>query len=164
MKKAVGLLFAALVAAISAPALAANSGDKAAIERVSNEFIAAWNAHDPKKMAAVWAEDGDLINPMGQSAHGRADIEKFFEKEQSTAMKGTTYKLESMSVRELGPNVASADWESVVTGMVDPSGKEMPPFKHHVFVVYVKKGGHWHTASVRAFGYQTPPPGAPAPK
>src|SRR5512142_3204217 len=116
MKKAVGLLFAVLVAAISAPALAANSGDKAAIERLGNEFVAAWNAHDPSKMAAVWAEDGDLIKPFGESAHGRADTEKFFEKEQTTVMKGTTYKLESMSVRELEPNVATADWDSVVTG------------------------------------------------
>ena len=163
MKKAIGLLFAALVAAISAPALAANSGDKAAIERVSNDFVAAWNAHDPKKMAAVWAEDGDLINPFGQSAHGRADIEKFFEKEQTTVMKGTTYKLESMSVRELEPNVAAADWDSVVTGMTDASGNAMPPFKHHVFVVFVKKGGHWHTAAARAFENKTPP-SAPAAK
>lgn len=163
MKKAVGLLFAVLVAAISAPALAASSADKAAIERLSNEFVAAWNAHDPKKMAAVWTEDGDLINPFGQGAHGRADLEKFFEKEQSTAMKGTTYKLESISVRELDPNVATADWDSVVTGMVDASGKAMPPFKHHVFAVYVKKGGHWHTAAARAFVNETPP-SAPAAK
>lgn len=163
MKKAVGFLFAAFVAVISAPALAANSGDKAAIERLSNEFVAGWNAHDFKKMAAMWAPDGDLVNPFGLSAHGPAEIEKFFEKEHAIVMKGTTYTIESMSVRELSPTFATADWESVVNGMVDESGKALPPFKHHVFGVYMKKGGQWHAAAIRAFQYGTPP-GAPAAK
>jgi uncharacterized protein (TIGR02246 family) len=162
MKKAFGFFLAASLAAavFPAPARAAESGDKAAIERLTSEFVAAWNAHDPKKMAAVCAEDGNLINPFGQTAQGRAEIEKFFEKEQSTIMKGTTYKLESTSIRGLDPSCAIADWEAVVTGMMDPSGKPLPEFRHHAFSVCVKKGGQWRVAAVRAWVFQPIPGGA----
>ena len=157
------ILVAALAAAIPVPAGAANSGSKAEIERLSNEFAAAWNVHDANRMAAVWAEDGDVINPFGQSAHGRTEIEKFFEKEQATVMKGTTYKIESIVIRDLGPTVAAVDWESVVTGMADASGKPLPPFKHHAFAVCLKKNGHWHAAASRVFAFAALP-GAPVSK
>jgi uncharacterized protein (TIGR02246 family) len=162
MKKAfVSIAVSVILAVIPAVALAAESGSTAAIKHLSSEFAAAWNAHDAKKMAAVWAENGDLINPFGQKASGRAAIEKFFENEQAGVMKGTTYKIESISVRELDPSCAVGDWESVVTGMMDPNGKPLPPFQHHVSVVCVKRAGHWHAAAVRAFVFQ-PVPGAAA--
>jgi len=163
MKRAVWIMLSVLAsAAIAVPARAAGSGATVEIERVSDGFVAGWNAHDAKKMAATFAEDGDLINPFGQSAKGRADIEKFFEKEQATAMKGTTYKLESNSIRELDADCAIADWIAVITGMTDSNGKAMPPFKHHVVVAFVKKGGHWQAAAVRAYVFLPPPAPAPA--
>jgi len=152
---------AAVGAATFVPAQATEAPGKAAIERLSSEFAAGWNAHDAKKMAAVWAADGDLINPFGQKAHGRDGIEKFFEGEQSGPMKGTTYKIESTSVRELDPNCAVVDWDAVVTGMMDAGGKAQPPFPHHVFGVCVKRGGRWQAAAIRGFGFE-PVPGAPA--
>ncbi len=163
MKKALLVILSVLVAAATAvPARAADSGAKAEIERVSDSFVAAWNAHDAKKMAATFAEDGDLINPFGQSANGRAAIEKFFEKEQAAAMKGTTYKLQSNSIRELDATCAIADWTAVITGMTDPSGKALPSFDHHVVVAFVKKSGHWQAAAVRAYAFEMPPGAPPA--
>ena len=112
-------------------------------------------------MAAVWAVDGDLINPFGQKASGPAAIEKFFAAEQAGVMKGTTYTIESTSIRELDRDTAFADWESVITGLTGPDGKPQPPFRHHVSVVYVMKGGHWKAAAVRACAF-LPVPGPPA--
>ena len=148
---------AAVLVALPAAAPAADKGTTSAIEAVNSEFIAAWNVHDAKKMAAVWAENGDLINPFGQKATGRAGIEKFFEGEQAGPMKGTTYKLESSSIRQLDRETAIADWEGVVTGMMDANGQPQPPFRHHVFGVYVKKGGHWQAAAIRAFAFKAIP-------
>ena len=162
MKKAfLAAALAVALAAIPAPAPAAGSGAKAAIEHLNHQFVDAWNAHDAKKMAAVWAENGDLINPFGKRASNRAEIEKLLQEEQSGVMKASTYKMESFSMRELSPTTAVGDWESVVTGMADPAGKALPPFPHHVTIVYVMKGGHWSAASARA--WQIPPaPGAAA--
>src|SRR5512143_2292235 len=66
---------------------------EATIRKLYADFIAAWNAHDPKKMASYWALDGDTIEPDGMVAKGRAELEKHFAEEQATAMKDSTLKL-----------------------------------------------------------------------
>jgi uncharacterized protein (TIGR02246 family) len=160
MKKAVlAAALAVVLAAIPASAPAAGSGEKVAIDHLNHEFVTAWNAHDAKKMAAVWAENGDLINPFGKKASNRAGVEKIFQEEQAGVMKASTYKIESFSMRELNHATAIGDWDSVVTGMVDPAGKPLPPFPHHVTVVYVNEGGHWWAGAVRAHS-NPPAPGA----
>lgn len=164
MKKvSLSLALAVGLAAIAAPTRAADSGAKAAIEQLNQKFVTSWNAHDAKGMASVWAENGDLINPFGRKAGNRAEVEKLFQEEQAGVMKSSTYKLESSSVRELNRGTAVGDWEGVVTGMMDPSGKALPPFAHHVFTVYVNQGGHWWAASVRAYA-NPPAPKGPAKK
>jgi len=159
------VLIAVLLALVCLPPAFAAAppkvGAKAAIEAVEKEFVAAWNAHDAKRLAAVWAPDGDLINPFGRVAKGRAELEKLLTEEQSTVFKTSTYQIESESIREIARGVAIADWESVVTGMVGPDGKPAPPLKHHVTVVYRLAEGHWQAVAARPVIY-APPPGGPA--
>ena len=158
MKKT--LLSAALavvLAAIPASARAAGGGTKAAIESLNQEFVTAWNAHDTKKMAAVWAEDVDLIDPFGQKAIGRAAVEKLFQAVHSGEMKASTYKIESASIRELNPSTAVGDWEIVITGMMDPDGKPLPAVRHHAVAVYVKVAGHWWIGAGRPYVFSVPP-------
>src|SRR5205823_13298074 len=117
---------------------------KAAIERTEAEFVAAWNVHDAKKMAMFWEADGDLINPVGRHAQGRAEIEKLLHDEQTTMFKATTYTIVSQTIRLLSATIAVADWESSITGMTGPKGEAAPPFNHHVTVVLRSTGGQWH--------------------
>jgi len=154
MKRLLTILVAAL--ALS-PALATAQDDEAAIRKVSNEFFAAWSRHDIKAMAATFAEDGDLINPFGRVAKGRAAIETLFTEEHAGPFKGTTYTA-TVSLRMLAPTVSLGDWDSTVTGMHDPAGNALPPFKHHVAVAYVKKDGHWLAAVARPYAFLPPPP------
>jgi uncharacterized protein (TIGR02246 family) len=164
MKKAsLSILAAAVFAAISMSALAADmkaidAKDKTAIEARMNEFVAAWNKHDSKAMAATWAENGDLVNPFGKTPKGRAEIEKLFAEEQGAAMKSSTYAIQSNTIREIRPGVAVADWEATVTGMTNPEGQALPAFPHRVTVLYVKEGGKWSAEAGRAYGL-LPPPG-----
>src|SRR5258706_2478929 len=67
----------------------AQAGDEAAIRKVFAGFGDAWGKDDAKSMASHWAEDGDIVNPQGRRANGRAEIEKLFADEHSTAFKGT---------------------------------------------------------------------------
>lgn len=162
MKKAfVSIVLTAVLAAMPEVARAAEEGTTAVIERLNSEFVGAWNAHDATRMASIWADDGDLINPFGQKANGRAAIEKLFDAEQAGVMKATTYKIESFSVRELDRRTAIGDWEAVLTGLTDRNGNPIPPFRHHVSTVYVEQGGHWWVAAVRAYAFQ-PIPGTSA--
>lgn len=134
------------------------------IKAASDAFVAAWNKHDSKAMAAVWAPDGDLINPFGRWAAGRPEIEKLFADEHSTFMKDSTYSIADMKVRMLSPAIAFVDWEGAATGMHNADGSAAPPFKHHVNAVFVRKEGKWWLAAARPVVYPPPPPAAPANK
>jgi len=154
MRRMLTILVAAVVIA---PAIAAAQDDEAAIRKLSNDFFAAWGQHDANAMAATFAEDADIINPFGRVARGHAEIVKLFTDEHAGPFKGTTYTA-SVSLRMLAPTVALGDWDSTVDGMHDPTGKALPPFKHHVAVAYVKKGGHWLAAAARPYAFLPPPP------
>jgi uncharacterized protein (TIGR02246 family) len=138
---------------------AGQAEDEASIRKFGLDFAAAWNKHDSKAMAAFWAEDGDLINPFGRAAKGRAEVEKLFHDEQAGPMAGTTYATTLSSVRFLTPDVALSDWEIVVTGMRGPDGSAGAPFKPHVFIVLARKGGQWLTAAARPYQFLPAPAG-----
>ena len=132
------------------------------VRAASDAFVAAWNKNDAKAMAAGWAPDGDLINPFGRWAKGRAEVEKLFADEHTTFMKGTTYSMSNYKVRVPSPAVAVVDWDGEIAGMHAPDGSAMPAFKHHVVDVYAKKGNHWWIAAARATAYLLPPGAPPA--
>ena len=136
------------------------------VRAATDAFVAAWNKHDPKAMAAVWAPDGDLINPFGRWASGRADVEKLFTDEQTTFMKSSMYSIGTYKVRFLSPAIAVSDYDGEVTGILDANGSPQAPFKHHVTIVFEKKAGHWWAMAARAAAYLPPPnaPSAPAKK
>jgi len=152
-----GMLLA--VATVTA-AWAAEGAQVPALHTRAVEFKAAWDRHDPKALAAFWTADGDLINPFGRVAKGRAEIEKLFQDEQTGIMKGTTFNLLADSAREIDADAAVADWDVEITGMKGPDGAAMPPLKNHVTVVWVKHGGNWWAAAARPVMYP-PPPGKP---
>src|SRR6266849_4002270 len=99
-----------LVAAVAVCALvgigAARGEDSARVKQVR----AASDA-----FAAAWAPDGDLINPFGRWAKGRAEVEKLFTDEHTTFMKGTTYTISNYVVRFPSPAIAVVDWDGEIT-------------------------------------------------
>ena len=122
-----------------------------AIRQRHDEWITAWNKHDPKLMASFWASDGDLINPFGRHARGTAEIEKLFTEEQTGRMAGTSYTGTVESIRYIGENVAIADVAGEIRGMKGPDGAAAAPFKHHVTWIAEKKAGKWMSVGARAF-------------
>ncbi len=148
-------LLAVFAALAVGPSMAAAQDDEAAIRKLSSDFFAAWTRHDVKAMAAVFADDADIINPSGRVAKGRAEIEKLLTDEHAGPFKGTSYEA-TVSLRMVAPGVAVGDWEATVTGMHDASGQALPPFKHHVAAVYVKKSGRWLAAAGRPYAFLPP--------
>ncbi|MFY9820015.1 MAG: SgcJ/EcaC family oxidoreductase [Thermoanaerobaculia bacterium] len=155
MKK---ILLGGMVLALAATT--AVSAQIPALHARAEEFKAAWDHADAKALAALWTPNGDLINPFGRVAKGRAEIEKLFHDELNSLTKGTTFNIGSDSAREIAPDVAVADWDVEIAGMKGPDGAAMPPLKHHVTVVWVKRDGKWWAAAARPVVYP-PPPGGP---
>src|SRR5262245_18082227 len=100
---------AILCSAIVFTASAAWADTTSDMKKGQADFAAAWNKHYPNALAAIFADDGDLLNPMGQVARGRAKIEKLFTMEQSGPMKGSTFKNECAAPRMLKPDLALTD-------------------------------------------------------
>jgi uncharacterized protein (TIGR02246 family) len=128
------------------------------VERVIGDFILAWNAHDATKMAALWAEDGDLINPMGKLARGRDQVRALFTEEQGGLMKGTTCEMTLSSVRWAADDIVVVDAECFIKGMRDSGGKELPIFKPHVLLVLHRiESDRWLVLSARPYLYSSYP-------
>ena len=159
-KTLLSIALAMALAGVSGLAGAADSNAEA-IKNINQDFVTAWNAHDPKKMAAAWAEDVSLINPFGVRCSSRAEVEKLFEREQSGVMKASTYRIDTFTLRRVCDDVMVGDWDATVTGMIDPGGNPIPEFSHHVTTVYQNRGGHWAATIGRAF-QPLPPPGPPS--
>ncbi len=153
-------MFVVLVAAFNARA---DEEDRVKqIHKRHDEWVAAWNKHDPKLIASFWMAEGDLIDPFGHQAKGPAAIEAFFVSEHTGkgVMVGTTYAGTITEIRFPEKDVAVVDVEAVVSGMKDAAGKEQPPLKHHVTWVVKKEHGKWMAFAARPC-VPVPPP-APA--
>src|SRR5512139_3059103 len=69
----------ALAAGIAFVRPASAEDDEAALVRKRcGVFVEAFNKHDAKGMASAFAEDGDVIDPMGTRLEGRSAIEKMY--------------------------------------------------------------------------------------
>lgn len=131
-----------------------------AIRKLTDDFIAVWNRHDAKALAALWTADGDLINPFGRVAKGRDAVEQLFRDEHATYMKGATYEVTAVSVRLLTAEVAICDWVARISGLRGADGAEIEPVDHNVPSVLVKESGHWRVAAARPM-FRAPSPAAP---
>jgi uncharacterized protein (TIGR02246 family) len=120
------------------------------IRKLYAEFVAAWNAHDAKKMAAMYAIDGDLMEPDGMTAKHRQEVEKHFADEHAGAFKDTELKLTIDSVWFAGQDVALVDGTYMVIGAVDPNGQALPPRKGLLTSVLIKEDGQWRVAASRS--------------
>jgi uncharacterized protein (TIGR02246 family) len=155
------LLAVLVVLALAVPATAASpAGAEAAIQKAWQQFSDAWGRGDAHARAALWAEDGSLINPFGVEAHGRAAIEKLFEQEDAGFAKGTTNTFSNFSYRFLTPTIAEVDATGTIEGIRGADGAPMPALKVHIFAIMAKTGYTWQMKDARPYMI-APPPGPP---
>lgn len=138
-------------------------GDEAIKDRLA-EFKAAWDKHDTHAIAALCTEDSTLINPMGDTANGRAEIEKLITREHAGPFKATTYSYTDVKIQWVTDVVAVVDYSGTVSGIHAPDGSAAPDLVHHGLFVFSKKDGHWLISVNRPYQFMAPPGGAMQPK
>lgn len=122
----------------------AQTADETAVKSLVNSFVTAFNAHDVKAFAATFTQDADFTNWVGQSAHGRADIETFHIPVLTVIYKNGTQKITDTQVRFIRPDVATVDVRADVTGGKTPDGKDVPLLKFLLNWTATKEpDGHW---------------------
>jgi len=119
----------------------AQSADRSSIEARLAALERAWNLHDARAFAAVFAEDADFVNVFGMPAKGRKAIEEFHAPIFATMFRESRLSLVEKRVRFLRDDVAAVDacWE--MTGARDPQGNPWPRRRGLLSFVATRDGG-----------------------
>jgi uncharacterized protein (TIGR02246 family) len=138
------------------PGASAAEDDVALIRQQCKSFVEAWNRHDAKAMAAVYLDDADAVNPLGQLAEGVRSIEKQIVADHSSTgpMRDSVLEVKEEPMRLLTPDVAISDASVVVTGAYGPDGTKSGPMSLHVTNVWRKVAGQWKIAATRQFVHE----------
>lgn len=149
------VLCAGLAFAPTAPA--APLDDAQQIRKRCEAFVAAWNAHDPKALAATFAIDADLIDATGERIAGRDAIQRAYATQHGAdgAMRSSTLEVKDEPIRIVTPEVALSDATVVVSGSIDATGEKQPDQRLHVTNVWRKANGEWSVIASRPFPRQS---------
>jgi uncharacterized protein (TIGR02246 family) len=113
------------------------AADEAAIRKNAEAYVAAYNKHDAKALAAMWSPDAVYLDPStGETAVGREEIEKAFA-ETLAESKEAKLEVTVESVQFVSPNVA------IETGSVRILRPNEEPEDSGYSAVNVKRDGAW---------------------
>jgi steroid delta-isomerase-like uncharacterized protein len=85
-----------------------------------NEYLAAWNAHDPAAVARHMADDAIYEDALGRVLHGRSDIAAFVEEATRAS---SDFRFEEVSLFTAGSAYAN-EW--IMTGTNDREVQGVP--------------------------------------
>jgi len=137
------LLSAPPAAATDAVAASLSVADGKGVEAIVDGFEAAWNRHDAKALASLFAEQADFVNVIGLHWKGREEIERAHAEIHATRMKNSHLTVLSRSVRPLRLDVVlvHATWE--LQGDTGIEGRPLPPRKGVLSFVVARQAGRW---------------------
>jgi uncharacterized protein (TIGR02246 family) len=144
-----GMVKLAAIFSLLLPLAASGQSSEAseqAIRGVIDRFVDAWNRHDAKAFAAVFAEDADFTNWRGIGASGRSKVEEFHAPMFATVFKNSHQKYTDIRVRFVRPDVAAVDVRWEMTGATDPQGNPRPDREGLLNFVMAKNDGQWQIA------------------
>ena len=108
-----------LVTAVAVPAAEGRDDrqrDRAAISRLLAEWEAAWNAHDMRRLAALFREDAVWVLWTGDVWTGRARFEQGMTEVHKTVYRASVQREQLEELTFVGPDAAVLRFRSVLTG------------------------------------------------
>jgi uncharacterized protein (TIGR02246 family) len=140
----------ALVASSSPIRAAEPNPQEAAITKMAEAFVDAFQKGDAKALAGFWTMDGDYVDASGRVLKGREAIEKDFTTLFSEN-KGLTLRIEVASLKFPLPQMAVEDG---TTAVLSSDGKA--PSRTRYTNLLVEKDGQWLLSSVREAAFVAP--------
>ena len=161
---AASILFAAAYAPVGHGA--ARDHDEAEIRNVQARQAEAWNRHDARAYADLFAEDGDVVNVVGWWWKGRAEIESKLQAAFAHVFRESALTIAGVDVRFLTPEIAIAHVRWTMTGAKTPPG--IPEPREGIQTQVLRKtAGRWliaafqNTNAVPEMPFPLGPPAAP---
>jgi uncharacterized protein (TIGR02246 family) len=138
-----------------------DSKETEGVQKLAQDFFAAWNKNDVAALTGFWTDDATLINPSGRMAHGKTEIQQLFTEEQTTIFKGSVANVTDVKTRHLGNNMAFFDESLTIDNAHGPDGSALPQMNFHISGIAQMKGGKWQLVEARPYAFLMPMP-APA--
>ena len=120
----------------------------------------AWNRHDAKAYASLFADDGDVVNVVGWWWKGRREIERQLAAAHAVVFRDSRLTIVDVEVRFLARDVAIAHVRWTMEGARTPPSIPEPRQGIQIQVLH-KRGAAWRIA---AFQNTNSLPEAPFPK
>ncbi len=145
----------------------ASQAEEAAIREVQTRQAAAWNANDAEAYAALFAEDGEVVNVLGWWWRGRAEIRSKLSEAFAWVFRDSHLAITDVHTRFLDPSTAIAHVRWTLDGAKVPPGAPAPPREGIQLQVLRKSGDQWliasfqNTNSVPEQPFPQGPPAAP---
>lgn len=114
-------------------------------------YVAAYNAGDAKTLAALWAEQGELISADGSRWEGRQQLEQLFAADFS-ATPGSKIEIDEIEIELFSPRIAI---ETGVARVLDPNST---PSDTKYRAVHLKTAEGWKIESVKEAEVPPSPP------
>jgi len=147
MKRLARCLILLVVAGLPIPVFSAGqSQDEAEIRNLQGRQQEAWNRHDAKAYADLFAEGGDVVNVVGWWWKGRPEIESKLTEAYKFVFRESTLTIDEVHVRFLTPEIAVAHVLWSMSGAKTPPGIPEPR-KGIQTQVLQKRAGKWLIAS-----------------
>ncbi len=120
------------------------------LETTVRKFNDAFNRFDAKEVASFWAEDGTLLNPVGNYGKGRAEVERVYREDAQTILGGSTSKFTITSARPVGTDCALLDCDHHVQNFRRPDGSRADVTLHLV-VLARRNRDRWEWLDARPY-------------
>ncbi len=134
-------------ASLSRRAISAREGEVAAIRELQARQAQAWNAHDAAAYAALFTEDGDVVNVLGWWWRGRAEIGPKLTAAFAYVFRDSTLTITDVDVRLLSANIAVARVQWTLDGAKAPPGTPQPPRQGIQLQILRKEHAGWRIVS-----------------
>ncbi len=129
--------------------------DGAAIQKLLDTALKAYNAHDARAWSMVFHPDGELTNVIGWTFHGRQEIEPYFRRlfapqrhpKLPSFQKAVVKPDGAPQIRFLRPDVASVRYAWTQSGATGLKDEALPPRGMLLTLQVTKEKGVWGIAS-----------------
>jgi uncharacterized protein (TIGR02246 family) len=146
--------------------LAAGPQDEAAIRKLVDDEVTAWNAGDARAYAGRFSQDGSMTNIGGQVMYGHEEFEKVHARIFSTVYKGSRLKMSIGRLRFVTPEVAIVDANvelGNITGTLAIPVSADGVLHTRLLQVLVKREGAWWIEAYHNVAVRPPTAGPPLP-
>ena len=112
-------------------------------------FTDAWSARDAAAMAALFAEDADLLSLTGHWAEGRKAISETLKGEMAGAFSRAKLVTGRTKARMLTPVTAHVMQRYVLSGILSPEGTDIGRVGAILSAVLVEDDGVWRVSAAQ---------------